>query len=394
MTLNTFHFAGTYCLIFDFSIVDIFQGHGAANVTLGIPRLREIVMTASQKPKTPSMTMKVRPDITAEDITMFCKRASRVTLAQIVENVEVKEQLRVEGETRRTQFTIEIKFFPKVEYQAEYDVEPSEILAVFATKFPLTLKREMQNEMKKLDADLKSQIAELGKGKKTKSRQGDDENDGDDNEEAPTKRKDDDEESEAGDGGADDEKRARQKKQQATYESDDSDVEDAEAFNDEDIEAAYAPEAEAMEFDAKSAKKGRAQPLKMLINRTSDLFQGHLPHATSFEFDESRCVFQLEVSDICRDYVVWPDRCLLSSSGLTCQNCCLLALLSERVGRQSSAKFQGLQNVSKRRMKRKGTSRYVVQVFFGLPPAKWTERTAHHQRVQPPWDVGVCCELR
>ncbi|OBZ76821.1 DNA-directed RNA polymerase I subunit rpa1 [Grifola frondosa] len=43
MTLNTFHFAG----------------HGAANVTLGIPRLREIVMTASTKPKTPSMTMKL-----------------------------------------------------------------------------------------------------------------------------------------------------------------------------------------------------------------------------------------------------------------------------------------------------------------------------------------------
>jgi hypothetical protein len=32
MTLNTFHFAG----------------HGAANVTLGIPRLREVLMTASQ----------------------------------------------------------------------------------------------------------------------------------------------------------------------------------------------------------------------------------------------------------------------------------------------------------------------------------------------------------
>ncbi|KAH7908069.1 hypothetical protein BJ138DRAFT_406433 [Hygrophoropsis aurantiaca] len=41
MTLNTFHFSG----------------HGAANVALGIPRLPEIVMTASQKPKTPSMTI-------------------------------------------------------------------------------------------------------------------------------------------------------------------------------------------------------------------------------------------------------------------------------------------------------------------------------------------------
>lgn len=37
LTLNTFHLAG----------------HGAANVTLGIPRLREIIMSASKVPKTP-----------------------------------------------------------------------------------------------------------------------------------------------------------------------------------------------------------------------------------------------------------------------------------------------------------------------------------------------------
>lgn len=41
MTLNTFHLAG----------------HGGANVTLGIPRLREILMTATDKLKTPSMTL-------------------------------------------------------------------------------------------------------------------------------------------------------------------------------------------------------------------------------------------------------------------------------------------------------------------------------------------------
>jgi hypothetical protein len=41
MTLNTFHLAG----------------HGAANVTLGIPRLREILMTASVNLKTPCMTV-------------------------------------------------------------------------------------------------------------------------------------------------------------------------------------------------------------------------------------------------------------------------------------------------------------------------------------------------
>ena len=48
MTLNTFHLAG----------------HGGANVTLGIPRLREILMTASENIKTPMMTLNLVPGLT------------------------------------------------------------------------------------------------------------------------------------------------------------------------------------------------------------------------------------------------------------------------------------------------------------------------------------------
>ena len=47
MTLNTFHFAG----------------RGDMNVTLGIPRLREILMVASQNIKTPSMTIPFLPHV-------------------------------------------------------------------------------------------------------------------------------------------------------------------------------------------------------------------------------------------------------------------------------------------------------------------------------------------
>jgi DNA-directed RNA polymerase I subunit RPA1 len=52
MTLNTFHLAG----------------HGGANVTLGIPRLREILMTASENIKTPMMTLPLKTDISEEQI--------------------------------------------------------------------------------------------------------------------------------------------------------------------------------------------------------------------------------------------------------------------------------------------------------------------------------------
>lgn len=41
MTLNTFHLAG----------------HGGANMTLGIPRLKEILMTRPENIKTPMMTV-------------------------------------------------------------------------------------------------------------------------------------------------------------------------------------------------------------------------------------------------------------------------------------------------------------------------------------------------
>ena len=51
MTLNTFHLAG----------------HSSKNVTLGIPRLREILMTASAKISTPGMTVYPIPDMPVEE---------------------------------------------------------------------------------------------------------------------------------------------------------------------------------------------------------------------------------------------------------------------------------------------------------------------------------------
>ncbi|KAF8631529.1 hypothetical protein AX15_002287 [Amanita polypyramis BW_CC] len=276
MTLNTFHFAG----------------HGAANVTLGIPRLREIVMTASQKPKTPSMSMKVKRDVPPQEVEAFCICASRVTLSQVVDDVTVKEKPKVETQARRTEFTIEIKFFPREEYETEYDIDPSDILAAFAVKFPLTLKKEIQNEIRKLDADLKNQISDLGKGKRVRTRDADDGTDEADEEPAP-RRKNADDDSDAEEGNADDEKRARQRKEQATYESDEESVPDEEAYDDAAIEAAYADKSDQEPVQEESQSK-RSQRLGHQINMVSDHFHRNLHHATSFSFNESRCVFKLE----------------------------------------------------------------------------------------------------
>lgn len=239
--------------------------------------------------------MRVRSGTSQKDIDIFCKRASRVTLSQIVDTVSVLEELKSQGEARRTQYTIDISFFPKDEYQAEYDVEPLEILGTFATKFPLILKKEMQVEMKKLDANLKSQIAELGQGRKSRSGGADAGEDEEGDGEVPSKKKGDDEGSEVGDGDADDEKRARQKKQQATYDSDEeNDAEDEEAYDDAAIEAAFASDAEEEEETVK--KKSRSSGFKAEVNTVSDLFTRNLRYATSFTFAENGCTFQLEVS--------------------------------------------------------------------------------------------------
>ena len=273
--------------------VKILLGHGAANVTLGIPRLREIVMTASQKPKTPSMTMKVRHGISPHDISIFCKRASRITLSQIVDNVIVHEQLRVEGEARRTHFTVEITFYPKHEYQEEHDLQPKEILAAFGVKFPLTLKKEIVNEIKRLDADLKSQMAQLGQGKRVRSKEGEDE---DEDNETPRK-KDADEESVAGVGDADEEQDSKQKKQQATYDSDDEDDGEEDKPDDDDVpEAADVSDDDGRVGDEASLKKLKSASFKSLVDRVSGFFQRHLQQAIAFDFDESQCTFKLEVS--------------------------------------------------------------------------------------------------
>lgn len=78
MTLNTFHFAG----------------RGEMNVTLGIPRLREILMMASKNIKTPSMEI---PFLDVPNLEKKAERLkktlTRVTVDDVLERIEVEGQL-------------------------------------------------------------------------------------------------------------------------------------------------------------------------------------------------------------------------------------------------------------------------------------------------------------
>src|ERR1700753_3893217 len=83
MTLNTFHLAG----------------HSAKNVTLGIPRLREIVMTASPNIMMPIMTIKPHEELSVADGTSFAKGISKLSLAEVIESLELTERTGAAGAT-------------------------------------------------------------------------------------------------------------------------------------------------------------------------------------------------------------------------------------------------------------------------------------------------------
>ena len=72
MTLNTFHLAG----------------HGGANVTLGIPRLREVLMTASRDLKTPTMIIPLTRSATKADAEMYARQLSRLALSTLLHHEE------------------------------------------------------------------------------------------------------------------------------------------------------------------------------------------------------------------------------------------------------------------------------------------------------------------
>ena len=134
MTLNTFHFAG----------------HGAANVTLGIPRMREIIMTASSAIQTPQMTLPLLPDINEEQADGFCKAATKVLLSEFIDKVTVVETTPSSGPGEKSRsYTVKMKLFTKDEYENEYDISQKHLECVLSAKFLDALEAVVTKEIKK-----------------------------------------------------------------------------------------------------------------------------------------------------------------------------------------------------------------------------------------------------
>ncbi|KOC69722.1 DNA-directed RNA polymerase I subunit RPA1 [Habropoda laboriosa] len=113
MTLNTFHFAG----------------RGEMNVTLGIPRLREILMMASKNIKTPSMEIPFRTKL--KNVTKRSNKLrlklTKCVLSNVLDNITINRKME-QLPHRQLVHTITVNYLPYKSYKGEFCIQPHEVL--------------------------------------------------------------------------------------------------------------------------------------------------------------------------------------------------------------------------------------------------------------------------
>ncbi|KAI5064715.1 hypothetical protein GOP47_0019410 [Adiantum capillus-veneris] len=128
MTLNTFHLAG----------------RGEMNVTLGIPRLREIFMTAAKKISTPVMTCPLLPGKSREDAERLAAKLRRVRLVDVIEKLEVGViPFSMQDGRMRKVYNIKLTFLSKERYPPYLQLQMHEYELALRHQFSPIITREM-----------------------------------------------------------------------------------------------------------------------------------------------------------------------------------------------------------------------------------------------------------
>lgn len=128
MTLNTFHFAG----------------RGEMNVTLGIPRLREILMTAAKKISTPVMTCPLQQGKSREGAECLAAKLRRIRLVDVIEKLEVAVvPFSVHDRRMRKVYTIKLTFYSNDRYPPYLQLEKEEYERALRHQFVPLITREM-----------------------------------------------------------------------------------------------------------------------------------------------------------------------------------------------------------------------------------------------------------
>ncbi|XP_076990974.1 DNA-directed RNA polymerase I subunit RPA1 isoform X2 [Tamandua tetradactyla] len=224
MTLNTFHFAG----------------RGEMNVTLGIPRLREILMVASAHIKTPMMSVPVlgtrKAQRRAEGLR---KQLTRVCLGEVLQKIDVQETFCMEEKQNKFRvYQLRFQFLPHAYYQQEKCLKPEDILHFMETRFFKLLMESIRKKNNKASAfrsvntrrATQQDLDSTGELRRSLEEQGD---------EGEEERHIVDAEAEEGDADASDAKRKEKQEEEVDYESEE---EEEKGAGDDDEEGSIAGE--------------------------------------------------------------------------------------------------------------------------------------------------------
>uniref|UniRef100_A0A8D2MZD1 DNA-directed RNA polymerase subunit n=1 Tax=Zonotrichia albicollis TaxID=44394 RepID=A0A8D2MZD1_ZONAL len=274
MTLNTFHFAG----------------RGEMNVTLGIPRLREILMVASSNIKTPMMSVPVLNTKKAlKKVKHLKKLLTRVCLAEVLEKVDIEESLHVKHKLNKHRlYKIRFHFLPHECYREEKCVKPRQILHFMETRFFKVLLEAIKRKTTKM-----ASFNEVSTRKTTRKDLDDDQPDHLSEEENIV-----DAEADEGDGDATETKRRKNQEEEVMSEEEngeenvnenpedeeaESEKEEGTSGAEEDQNRAEGEDSQHLSF-VSQAKKGKDQLLKSAEVRVSAVVESH-PSIQDYTFD-------------------------------------------------------------------------------------------------------------
>ncbi|GMR34290.1 hypothetical protein PMAYCL1PPCAC_04485, partial [Pristionchus mayeri] len=141
MTLNTFHFAG----------------RGEMNVTLGIPRLREILMTASKSIATPSAQIAVKEGTPRERVDAIKRELDQVHLKHLLSRFTIDEHVVLKQNEGSRLYTIRFELLASAKREpAVRYVKRHTVMREIEKKFIKTIASTM--EKRRLDVKNHSQI--------------------------------------------------------------------------------------------------------------------------------------------------------------------------------------------------------------------------------------------
>ncbi|XP_067838456.1 DNA-directed RNA polymerase I subunit RPA1 [Heptranchias perlo] len=214
MTLNTFHFAG----------------RGDMNVTLGIPRLREILMVASANIKTPMMSIPVLSTKKAlKKVKKLKKQLTRVCLAEVLRKIEVKDSFQVQSKMEKFRiYQIKFYFLDHKLYRQEKCLIPDDLLHYMETRFFRLLLEGIKKKSAKLGSfkvvnTRKATQKDLDQDSgESDGKQAQDDRDVEGEEEAPIV----DAEADEGDADATEAKRREKQEEEVDYDSEEEEIRD------------------------------------------------------------------------------------------------------------------------------------------------------------------------